>query len=200
MLIIAATAATACGSDTPEPRAAESAVPTPTPTTTSPDRRSPIVLDVSGGSATLRIDSAARRFLDLAGLDVTATGETRERADGLHFPVTGGRLSLQPGKGRIELAGGLRLSAGDRHVDATRLIVRLTERVVTAEVRGRRVPLLRLDGELPRTLPAPGEPVVIAARTSVVGETVAATLGRWLDVEALTRGLGLGSLRVHAET
>jgi hypothetical protein len=188
----------AASADNPEPTAPGPSAPKPT--TTPTDRQDPTVLDVTGGTADLRIDSAAGRFLKLAGLGLTATGDARERDGRLHFPVSGGQLSLQAGKSRIELAGDLRLTARDRHVDATRLIVRLTERVVTAEVRGRRVPLLRLEGDVPRALPIPGDSVDIATRASVVGETVVAELGQWLDVDALTRGLPLGTLRVTAET
>jgi hypothetical protein len=195
LVAIIAVAVAGCGGAAP----AQSRLQ-PRPTSTPTDLTGSSWLSVRGGAATLRIDAATRRYLRLADIEVAAIGAADESDDEVRFPVTGGKLSSPVGVGRVDLGGGLRVTANGRHVDATRMIIRLRERVVTAQVRGRRVPLLKLVVAPPASAPAPGERVVVSSRASVVGESVVSALGHALDVEPLTRGLPFGTLTIAAET
>ena len=154
-----------------------------------------------GGETTLRLDAAARRVLELAGVRLSAIGEARADGGRLSFPISGGELIGTPPAGEIQhRGGGLRLSARDGHVDAGDLVVDTRRHIMIATIQGHRVPLLRLDLDAPSSLPGRGEPVVIPSRASLIGETLVAAIGDQLGVDALTRGLTLGSLRIAAET
>jgi hypothetical protein len=138
--------------------------------------------------------------MDLAGLHLRPTGDAAGNDGRMSFPITGGRLSLNPPRGSIEHAGGLRFSVGGRHVDAADLALDPANAVVTAVVDGRRVPLLRLYPRFPRALPPDGQDIVITARVTVLGTSVVTLLGRVLGVEKLADGLPLGTMRIAAET
>jgi hypothetical protein len=160
--------------------------------------RGPAVLE--GGATTLRLDPTSARVLEAAGVDVSATGSAERRDGRLRFPVSGGELALTPPRGAIEHAGGLRFSARGRRVDATELIVDPGNDVMTGIVRGRRIPLLRLDMQFPPALPPAGRELVISGRAAVFGGSIVGLLGRELGVEKLAEGLPLGSVRIAAET
>jgi hypothetical protein len=190
--------AAACGGDDDGDRDRERGAATPAVTASATP--TPAVTRLAGGVTTLRIDPTARRVLDLSGVGLEPIGEAAARDGRLRFPISGGTLSFKPAGGAIEHTGGVRFRARGRHVDATGLIVDPANRVVTADIRGRRVPLLVLDLQLPRAAPAAGEDVVIPGRASVFGGTLVAVLGDELGVQPLTDGLPLGDVRIAAET
>lgn len=80
-------------------------------------------------------------------------------------------------------------------MDATGLVIDAARDVLTAEVRGRRVPLLRLDLDVPRAAPAAGEAFTVPGRASVIGSTNVSDLG----VDVLREGLPLGRIEVSAQ-
>ena len=193
LLIVAAALAlgpAACGGDhdgTP-------ATPTPTPTArTGPAR-------VTGGTTTLQLDPTARRLLDLAGVTLSGIGGAQAGNGQIELPIRGGTVSLAPLSGRIEHAGGLRLSAGGRHVDATGLVLEPARDVISARVADRRVPLLSLALSGPRALPPGGAPLVLSGRASAAGDQLASALGSQLAAAVLAKGLRLGTVRVSART
>jgi hypothetical protein len=155
---------------------------------------------LQGGSTTLVLDATSMRVLEAVGVDVRATGAAARRDGRLRFPIRGGELALTPPRGAIEHAGGLRFSARGRQVDARELIVDPGNHVMTGIVRGRRIPLLRLDMQFPRALPPDGREVVIGGRAAVFGGSIVGLLGRELGVEKLAEGLPLGDVRIAAET
>ena len=185
-------AGSACGGDErPEPDqpAADQAeqradAPAETPT------------QIAGGRTTLRLDATLRRVLDLAGVEVAPAGQARRTERGVAFPITGGRLDLGAVTGRVEHAGGLRFAVGGRGLEATELVVEPGEQRVTAQVAGRRIPILSLDPGRPRVAPT-GDTVVLPASVGLAREAAQALNDR-LGVGVFRAGLPLGEATVSA--
>lgn len=189
VLLGACTALAACGGD----KRQDSARPTSTPA----DHARPVSTRVvTGGVTTLRLDPAAEKILDFAGVKLTGVGDASGRDGTLRFPVSGGKLSLPPLRGDVEHAGGLRITRKGRHVDATGLRLEPAKDVVSGVIEGRRVPLLRVDVGEPSTLAPPGRPFVIEGNAAVIGGRVLRAVGRDAGVDVLRSGLPLGRLRV----
>ena len=186
--------ATACGGSDDSATADTTPAPERTAVPQTPS------IDVRGGATNLRLDSRTARVLEVGGVKLTAIGDASGSVDRLRFPITGGEVSLSPPGGRIEHAGGLRFSVGGRGVDATDLVIDPAADVVTAEVAGRRVPLLALDLELPRDTPAEGQALVIPGTASLIGGSLVATLSDELGVDVLRGGLDLGRIEVSTKS
>ena len=192
-LVLGATALTtaalsACGGG--GDRASDAATPTATPTPFS----RPVAL--AGGTTTLRLDAATRKLLDFAGVHVTAAGAATASGRRLSFPVAGGNLRFAPLRGRIDHRGALRFSAAGHSVEATNLEVRPGQKMLTADLAGHRVPLLRLDFSLPLRPPPAGGPVVLPGKAALIGGQAVSLLGDRLGVPVLKAGLPLGSVNV----
>ncbi len=188
----------ACGGDAtdrPEAQAKAKATSTPTDLHTPPPASR---LPVDGGATTLRLDGATKRILDYAGVKVTGLGATTEAGGALRLPITGGELTAAPLAGRIEHDGGLRIRARGRHVDLTALRFDATTDVITAAVRGRRVPVLRVDVGPQREPLSAGHPVVLTGRAALIGDRIVSELGRDAGVAVLTEGLPLGTVEISA--
>jgi hypothetical protein len=149
-------------------------------------------LSVSEGTTTLSLTAGAATVLDAIGFTVKATKDASADRRAVRFPVTGGELSLSPPGGQLELAGGLRLSARGRSLDATSLVLDTYSSVLAGEVRGRRIPLLRLELERPPRAPPAGQRLTIAGDASLIGRTVMSEIG----VEVLSEGLPLGRIEI----
>lgn len=194
--LILCTALTACGDGAPDTDAAVRTTTTPTNDNASPPPSASRPL--SGGAMTIRISTGATRILDYAGVRLSTTGAAVGQGRELSFPITRGRPAVTPAEGEIELGGGLRLSTGDDHVDATALRMVPAQEVVTAVVEGRRVPLLRFKLRYPSALPAAGEPFTANGTASVVGDRALERLGADFAVEVLRDGLPLGTMMLVA--
>lgn len=151
---------------------------------------------LGGGVTTLSLDPAVRKIFRYVGVTLVGTGEASGRADTLRFPVTGGRLTLSPLRGNVQHSGGLRISANGKHVDVTELQIDLAQDVVTGVIRGKRVPVLRVDVGEPRTLAPSGRPFQLSGNAAIAGDRLVTALGRDLGVDILRAGLPLGRLRV----
>lgn len=201
-VIVLATAGTllaGCGGNTASTAPAVKATTTPTDLTAPPPTPSPASpRPLAGGVITLRIDADAKQILDYAGFKLSAVGAADGRGHELWFPVRGGKLAVTPPAGRIDLEGVLRISRGDKHVDATDLRIDAAQEVVTALVEGRRVPLLRFRLAYPRELPPAGSPFTAHGTVSIVGDRVVEQLGRTAEVAVLREGLPLGTMRIAA--
>ncbi len=184
-------AASACGD---EDGAEHAAVATPSPTPAAG------TASLTAGTTTLELDPTAWQVLELAGVKLRAAGDAEGRGATLRFPITGGQLRLSPAGGAINHAGALRFTARGERVRATDLVVDPAGNVVTAVVRGKRIPLLVLDMELPRDLPPPGEEITVEGRITAFGTSAIVALGRALEVDALADGLPLGAITIAART
>jgi len=152
---------------------------------------------VTGGTTTLRLDENLQTVLDAAGVEVEAVGAARTRGAELVFPITEGELDLATRSGRIAHEGGLRFSAGGRSLDATDLRVDAAREVLTAEVAGRRVPLLGLNLGKAR-LPQTSDVIVLPAGAGTLSGEAASALNERLGLDVFGDDLALGDVVVRA--
>ena len=110
--------------------------------------------NLSGESTRLRIDESFTTALRALRVELQPTGRAQVENTGgattFVFPVTGGQVSLDPDgrerlSGTVEHRGGLRLSALGRTATVENLVLDAGQDQLTAEVAGRRVPLLPID-------------------------------------------------------
>jgi len=201
----------ACGDDeesapsaTTEPAVGQTAPPpqpTGAATSTSPaetNATEPTQAEgLSGGETVLRLGGTAGRVLDAAGIELEPVAPAQRSGDAITFPISGGEVGSRFDSGRIDHDGGLRFTAGGRSVEATELVIEPADEVLTAQVEGRRVPLLSL--ELPAQEPAPGgaDVRVRGAQAGLSTEALRA-LGDQLDVRLPSATLPLGEVDVTA--
>lgn len=190
VLIAACAALAGCGGGGNEP----SVRPTTTPTDARP---AGATRAIKGGVTTLRIDPAASKILDYAGVQLTGVNGAGGTGGVVRFPVTGGKLSLPPLQGRITHAGALRISVNGQHVDATDLRFEPAREVLTGVIRGKRVPLLRVKIAAPTTF-TPGRAVQLSGKASVIGSRIVKAFGRSQHVDVLRSGLPVGQLQISA--
>ena len=72
----------------------------------------------------------------------------------------------------MDYDGGLQVRANGRHVDLTALRFDAATDVITAVVRGRRVPVLRLDVTPRRESPMAGQRIVLGGRAALIGDRI----------------------------
>lgn len=136
-------ALSACGDDDGDDGAATpTAAPDAEQTASGGDAGSQ---ELTGGTTTLVVDADALGALDAAGIGLSPLGEASEQDGRFTFPITGGTLDAEAPSGRIEHAGGLRISVAGQELDARELVLEPAGDVLTAEIGGERVPLLSVD-------------------------------------------------------
>jgi len=155
--------------------------------------------ELEGATTELVLGSGFLAALRTAGLDVSAVGEARREGDTVVLPVTGGDVRLDPAAaepldGTLEHAGGLSLSGLGRTVEVTGLRVDGAAGEVTAEVAGRRLPLLTLD-EAGAGVERQGDATVLSGTEAVLRREAVAALTERLGLPTLPE-LPLGELRV----
>jgi hypothetical protein len=153
---------------------------------------------VTGGETVMSFDSQSRRLLERAGVRIEPIGEATRSGRRVVFPIAGGQLRFTPLSGRIEHRGGLRLSAGGAHVDATDLVVRPGRGVVTAMVGGHRVPLLSIEAGRPRKVPV-SHAIEVPATVAFTGRALPDAADP-LVRSVLRGGVRVGTLRIAADT
>jgi hypothetical protein len=153
---------------------------------------------VTGGETVMSFDSPSQRLLDRAGVRIEPIGEATRSGGRIVFPIAGGQLRFTPLSGRIEHRGGLRLSAGGAHVDATDLVVRPGRGVVTAMVGGHRVPLLSVKAGRPRKVPV-SHAIEVPATVTFTGRALPDAADP-LVRSVLRGGVRVGTLRIAADT
>lgn len=94
---------------------------------------------VSGGTARLELNRELTVTLRQAGVRLSAVGPARLHGRQLVLPVTDGQLTA--GSGRVDLAGGLRLSDAGDSVSLTGLILDSERGTLVERFPGTRVPL-----------------------------------------------------------
>lgn len=99
------------------------------------------------GSTTLAVDPATAEALAGLGLTIRALRPANTYDGAFAFPITGGRLDLDRGRGKIRHAGGLELRTSSTAVRVKNFVIRLDrDPDLTAKVvGGPRISLLDLD-------------------------------------------------------
>lgn len=156
-----------------------------------------------GRSTTLTVDQRALAALGAAGIRLRpvapAQVQTSSAGTRISFPVTGGSVSADPTAtrrvtGEVQHAGGLTLSALGRTVTVDRLLLDADEEVLTAEVAGRRLPLLPVDLDDAR-LEREGAALVLTDDAVSLDPSATRRLADQLGLPGLP-GLQLGRLEV----
>lgn len=122
--------------------------PPTTPTAAAPARPAGPVA-ISGESARIEFEPAAKRHLDSEQTEWTGLPPARnDGSSTVELPVTGGTVTLAPGvtpAGQVSTAGTAELSRADRKLDFSDLTVDFDRGEVDATLDGRRVALFHLD-------------------------------------------------------
>jgi hypothetical protein len=192
MLITAgvlAAGAAACGDDgdaSPAPQSQGSGGSVEAPT------------EIVGGDTFLRLDPALERVLDVAGVAVEPAGAAEATARGIRFPIRSGSVDIDTLSGKLEHEGGLRFSALGRSLQATDLVIRPGDDVLSADIEGRRVPLLSLDFSRPRVVET-SDTVVLPATAGTLADDAVQALNSRLGIDAFEGGLRLGRVTSSAQ-
>lgn len=150
------------------------------------DAEAAVLEGVTDGETRLALDAGFLGTLRTLQVDVEPVPPATLDGSTFVFPVTGGDVTVDPAAadpftGRLEHQGGLSLSALGRSVEFTALVVDATQGEVTAEVQGRRVPLLALgDGQADVARQASG--FLVSGEAATLTTEAVETLGDRLGV------------------
>lgn len=189
----------------PSTPAGEQATP-PTPGAT--EQRGPLgeavtLTDLTGRSTTLTVDRRALDALGAVGVQLSPVAPGRLQPSGndtsISFDVTGGTVTADSSatprlSGQVQHAGGLSLSALGRSVTVDEFVLDADQEALTAEVAGRRLPLLPVDLADAR-LEREGEALVVTDDAVQLHPDAARALADQLGLPALP-ALELGRLQV----
>jgi hypothetical protein len=155
-------------------------------------------LKVTGGQTALNVSKGAVEALNGLGVTASPVGPADARGARFEFPIAGGKLNAQTLAGKIRHRGGIRLSAGSKHLDLRRFTIKIDSKPnLTAKVGDARVSILRLD--LSEAKVRKGERrVAVKNVVARLTATAATALNDTFNVNAFSRGLVLGRATVHA--
>ncbi len=155
-------------------------------------------LKVKGGKTVLKISPGAADALDSLGVAASPIRSAHACGPRFSFPITGGKLNAETLAGQIRHSGGIRLSAGSKHLDLRRFFINIDSKPnLTAKVGDARVSILRLD--LSKAKVRKGDRrVVVKNVVARLTATAATALNDTFNVNAFTRGLELGRAKVRA--
>jgi hypothetical protein len=154
--------------------------------------------EIVGGETFLRLDAGLERVLDSAGVAVAPVGAAEATERGIRFPIRTGSVDIDTLSGELEHDGGLRFSAFGRDLEATDFVIRPGDDVMTAEIAGRRVPLLSLDFGRPRVIET-SDTVVLPATAGTLADETVRQLNDRLGLEAFEGGVTLGRVTSSAQ-
>jgi hypothetical protein len=155
-------------------------------------------LKVKGGKTALNVSPGAAGALDSLGVAASPIGSADARGARFVFPITRGKLDADTLAGQIRHSGGIRLSAGSKHLDLRRFFINIDSKPnLTAKVGDARVSILRLDLSEAKVRKRERRVVVKNVVARLTG-TAAAALNDTFHVDAFTRGLELGRAKVRA--
>ena len=153
-------------------------------------------VDLSGGTTAVRVDRATLAAVTGAGVAIAPTGAADASGRRVRFPISGGRLDLGTGAGRVDHRGGLRFSRNGRSLRLTRFRIRGT--YLSALAGGDRVNILRVrkgNAVVRRTATTTRISRVDLELTRTAARALNATLGTSL----FARGIRLGRATIHAD-
>jgi hypothetical protein len=149
------------------------------------------------GQTTLALDSAAADALTSLGISAAPIAPAGAGADGLAFPITGGKLTLADLTGKIRHSGGIRLSKDGTNVDLRSFTIVLdADPDLTADI-GQRVSILDLDLS-GATVDIDERDVGVAGVEARLTAAAADALNDAFGTTAFTEGFLLGTATVAA--
>lgn len=154
---------------------------------------------LSGGATTLRLDRTTARALDGLGVSVAPVSGAAAAGGGVRFPITGGAIDPRTAAGRIDHRGGLRLRAGRTRVVLAQPQVTVAGSAVrlSARVGGGRIHIATLTGA---RVSRSGFNTTVSGLRARLTQKAATALNRAFGVNALRRGLTLGTVTVRTRT
>lgn len=154
--------------------------------------------EIAGGATRLRLDEDLEDVLGAAGVSIEPGGAASSENGAIVIPITTGELDIDTLSGRIEHDGELRFVAAGHSIAASDLRLDAGEGTMTAEVAGRRIPLLGVDLGTPRA-PETGDVIVLAGGEATLSDDMASVLNDRLGVDVFADGVSLGEVTVDAE-
>lgn len=155
------------------------------------------VVNVAGGTTSLKLDPATATALTGLGVSVNKVGAARPIAGGLAFGITGGVVDPATAAGIINHRGGLQLRKGRTAVNLTDFRVNTRTGSMTARVNGGRafLPVLTPDVSA-ATITRPGISTRVANVKVKLSAAGAAALRGAFGSPAFTTGLTIGTATV----
>ncbi|HEV2791207.1 MAG TPA: HtaA domain-containing protein [Solirubrobacterales bacterium] len=101
---------------------------------------------VKSGSATVTLNSGFVKSLKKQGVKIGKIGKAKLKGKRATFPVTGGEMDPTTGAGALNLAGGLKFTAGKRKAPVRALVVNTVKKGLFAKVGAKKVKLAKLAG------------------------------------------------------
>jgi hypothetical protein len=191
LVLAAVVGLSACGGNDDAPAGSGSPAATPDRAETGP-------WEVSGGATTLELHPGLVDVLESTGVEVAASDGARRRGGRVVLPVVGGRLEGQPVEGRIDHGGTLELGPRGRVLSATKLALEPQRDRVTAEVGGRRIPLLSVD--LGGIRPLDGaRRIALGNRSARLSDEAVALLNERIGVSFFAPGARVADVSLEAD-
>ena len=147
---------------------------------------------LAGGDTTLALDPGAASALQSLGIAAAPI----EPAEGLAFPITGGKVDAASLAGRIRHSGGIALSRDATRVELRDFTIVIDETpALSARVGGSRVEILALDvSAIERS--GSGRTVRVSGVVARLTAVAAQALNQAFATDAFTEGLVLGTATV----
>jgi len=158
----------------------------------------PAQVELAGGYTALELDAGAVSALTALGVAPGLIAPGSVGADGLRFPITGGKVDVRTYAGAIRHSGGISLTKDATKVDLTSFTIQVdADPDLTALVGGQRVSILSLDlsGLQARVQ---GRRIVLAGAKASLTATAAGALNQAFGTTAFAEGLVLGTATVNA--
>jgi hypothetical protein len=150
------------------------------------------------GSTNLVLDPGAADALASLGIKPGVIAPATAGADGLAFPITGGRVNAETLAGTIRHSGGISLSKHSTKVDLKQFYIEIDDAPdLTANVGGSRVSILSLDLS-GASIEVDGLDVTVSGVVARLTADAAAALNAAFGTTAFAEGLQLGTATVKA--
>lgn len=153
-----------------------------------------------GGATSLALDPGAASALGSLGITPGVLAPATAGADGLAFPITGGKVDAESLAGTIEHSGGISLTRGSTVVELRDFTIGIDDTpTLSALVGGQRVEILTLDvANIQRSVR--GNTVVVGGVVAKLTAAAAGALNQAFGTTAFTEGLTLGTATLRGET
>lgn len=153
-----------------------------------------------GGATTLKLDAGAAGALQSLGVTPGVVGDATAGADGLAFPITGGKVDAKTLAGDITHSGGISLTKGGTRVELTDFTIGIDDTpALSALVGGQRAEILTLDVSAVKA-GVDGDAIVVSGVVAKLTPAAAQALNAAFGTTAFTGGLTLGTATVRGTT
>ena len=153
-------------------------------------------ITLSGTDTTIALDGQGTGTLETAGVEVSAIGPARLKAERLVLPIVGGKITEGTLAGQIDNAGGIAFTAGNKRVGYEDLTIDTTVGQVFAGAKGT-TPVFDLDTRALQRSDDAGV-IVIDDVVALLSSEAARELNEKLEVSAFQPRQVIGKVTVRA--